>query len=358
MEFATFINWERRSRDTIDVKKIYIDMADDLVAGVLLSQLVYWYLPSKAGKSKISILRDGKEWIAKQRHDWWYECRISPKQVDRAIKLLVEKGIVETELFKFNNIPTKHIRIVKDVFLTKWESLISTDRENPFLPKGENGLSPKGENHDFTQRAKSITKTTEKTKPENTSKENQSSSISVDSARDEPTSSEPTPQKDDDDLTSTSPDTKISQEQINKHMPAKSADPPPPPPLPSDQPDGPLYDILAIWKTVKATPNVAEDVDLIYDDMVKYNAPIVKKMLRHIEKTKGGAKVYTWNYVHKALVDAYPEHKPAESAPVVDVDTQIERAAQQSASEQQRRNAEFLKYANNAPDELPKAAGE
>ena len=40
-----FLEWERRSRDTIDVKRCYVDVAGGLVAGVLLSQVVYWFLP-------------------------------------------------------------------------------------------------------------------------------------------------------------------------------------------------------------------------------------------------------------------------------------------------------------------------
>lgn len=162
-DFDAFLNWERTSRDTIDVKKIYIDMVDDLIAGVMLSQIVYWYLPSHEGNTKIRIIKGGKEWIAKSRHEWWDECRISPKQVDRALRLLVKAGIIETKLYKFNNTPTKHIRIIKEQFLTLWQNLISTKRENPFFPKGQNPISPKGEIQDLPQKAKSLTENTETT---------------------------------------------------------------------------------------------------------------------------------------------------------------------------------------------------
>ena len=42
-----FIAWEQVSRDTIDVKRCYVDIAGDLVAGILLSQIVYWHLPGE-----------------------------------------------------------------------------------------------------------------------------------------------------------------------------------------------------------------------------------------------------------------------------------------------------------------------
>jgi len=66
-EWSNFLLWETASRDTVDFKTIYVDMADDLVAGLLLSQIVYWYLPSKEGRSKLRVFKDGYYWIAKTR---------------------------------------------------------------------------------------------------------------------------------------------------------------------------------------------------------------------------------------------------------------------------------------------------
>ena len=93
-----FLQWERRSRDTIDVKRCHIDAADDPVAGVLLSQIVFWFLPGRNG-SKLRIEHQGRPWLAKARADWHDECRISPKQFDRAIKILRSRGLVETRVF-------------------------------------------------------------------------------------------------------------------------------------------------------------------------------------------------------------------------------------------------------------------
>ncbi|MBO8161365.1 MAG: hypothetical protein H0Z24_06975 [Thermosipho sp. (in: Bacteria)] len=114
-----FLIWEKLSRDTIDVKRIYIDIADDLVAGILLSQIVFWYLPKKNGDKKVQVEKEGRMWIAKGRDDWYEECRISPKQFDRASKILKEKGLIEKKLFKFNNIPTIHISLNFDVLIEK-----------------------------------------------------------------------------------------------------------------------------------------------------------------------------------------------------------------------------------------------
>lgn len=104
-----FLRWERRSNDTIDVKRCYIDISGDLVAGILLSQIIYWYLPSKSGNSKLKVMRKGEFCLAKNRTDWWEECRISAKQYDRAIQILKDKNLVSVENGMFDAKRTPHI---------------------------------------------------------------------------------------------------------------------------------------------------------------------------------------------------------------------------------------------------------
>ena len=116
-----FWGWEKTSLDTIDFKKIYADIAEDVVAGLLLSQIIYWNLPEKNNpeKSKLRVRRGGKWHLVKSREDWWEECRISPRQVDRCLKILKDKKIVETEVHKFGELhtPTTFIHLKMDVFL-------------------------------------------------------------------------------------------------------------------------------------------------------------------------------------------------------------------------------------------------
>jgi len=112
-----FIAWEQVSRDTIDVKRCYVDIAGDLVAGILLSQIVYWHLPDKDGNDKLKVVKDGEKWLAKGREEWWEECRITPKQFDRACTLLESLGLIATDLKRFNGSPVKHVRICWEAFL-------------------------------------------------------------------------------------------------------------------------------------------------------------------------------------------------------------------------------------------------
>jgi hypothetical protein len=109
--YRPFVAWEKSCNDCIDVKRIYIDVAEDLVAGILLAQIIYWFLPGKDGCPRIQVKKNDKSWLAKSRQDWFKECRISSKQYDRAIKRLIAKGIVEVELHKFGGVPIHHISV-------------------------------------------------------------------------------------------------------------------------------------------------------------------------------------------------------------------------------------------------------
>ena len=83
------------------VHHAYVDIAEDLIAGALLGQVLYWFGAGKDGRTRARIVKDGHYWIAKARSDWWAEIRISPKQYDRAAKILKEKGFIEVKTFKF-----------------------------------------------------------------------------------------------------------------------------------------------------------------------------------------------------------------------------------------------------------------
>lgn len=172
--WANFLSWEQASRDTIDFKTIYVDMADDLIAGLLLSQIVYWYLPSKKGGSKLRVFKDGYYWIAKARHEWWDEIRVKPRQIDRAITKLEEKGIIVSHVYRFNNAPTTHIRIDKEGFLAAWDNALVRFHEkvkseapaDPFSPNRQFDFTdPSPGFHetvksDYTESVQSITETT------------------------------------------------------------------------------------------------------------------------------------------------------------------------------------------------------
>lgn len=96
----------------------YIDIAGDLATGALLSQILYLF-----PRNNTPIFKEGEIWLVKKREDWWGEIRISPEQYDRSIKILEDLGFVEVKTFKFNGVPTKHIRPLYDNIIAaieKW----------------------------------------------------------------------------------------------------------------------------------------------------------------------------------------------------------------------------------------------
>jgi len=129
-DFRAFLSWEKTCRDTVDFKRIYVDMAGDLIAGLMLSQLVYWcLLPDAKGKSRLRVFRDGHMWAAKSRSAWWDEIRLSPKQADRAIRILVNRGLVVRMNSLFNGKRTTHLRINWHAFRDAWLNRVSAPEQ-------------------------------------------------------------------------------------------------------------------------------------------------------------------------------------------------------------------------------------
>ena len=154
--FRDFLLWERTTRDTIDFKKVYVDVADDLIAGLMLSQIIYWHLPTKDGNSKMKVKKDGYTWIAKAHADWYDEIRVTEWQAPRALKILEERGIIEKKLYKFDGSPTIHIRIIEDKFLELLSKLV-----NDLIPiEGKTRIQS-------SERLDSLTETTAETTIEN-----------------------------------------------------------------------------------------------------------------------------------------------------------------------------------------------
>lgn len=169
--FNEFLAWERHTRDTIDFKKAYVDVAGDVLAGLVLSEIVYWHLPNNQGKSKLRVVRNDKTWIACTRYEWWDRTRLTPRQIDRLLKVLVDRGIIEKDRFRFEGSPTVHVHLKQEAFVSAVEHVIQNPLKNPFLPNGENaadltkpldGNNANGEIQ-LTASVKSLTETTTET---------------------------------------------------------------------------------------------------------------------------------------------------------------------------------------------------
>ena len=141
------LHFEQSAEDVIGVRRAYIDMCGgDINTALLLSQIRYWHMPNKStGKSKLRIEKEGVLWIAKKREDWWDEIRLTSKQVDRSIKLLVDLSFIEKKIFKFDGNPTIHVRALLSE-IHQMEISIYTGTVNPILPSGVKTILPPGVN--------------------------------------------------------------------------------------------------------------------------------------------------------------------------------------------------------------------
>lgn len=110
------------SERSVSVKLIWIDMAGDLAAGVLLSQIAYWHGFSGADDhSRLTVNRDGERWLVKGYGDWHDETRLSEKQARRGMDQLRSRDLVVTENHKWAGAPTLHIRLNMET-IERWLS--------------------------------------------------------------------------------------------------------------------------------------------------------------------------------------------------------------------------------------------
>jgi hypothetical protein len=180
----TFLRWEISTRDTIDVKKIYIDVAGDLIAGIVLSQIVYWHLPARDGHTKMRVVRNNLEWLAKSRDEWWSECRVKGKRLDRALGLL--DNIIEKKVFKFNGDPTLHVRLKWPEFLAAWQTELqrieTAEGKNEIAKKGRTKF-PKAEFPNSRSAKNEIPKSGTSSQSKNTSKNTSKTTTTLGAAR-------------------------------------------------------------------------------------------------------------------------------------------------------------------------------
>lgn len=159
--YVTFHTWETESSDSLLFRRIYADIAGDVTGGILLSQIVFWFLPGKDGRPRARVFKLGRYWLAKRRGDWFGECRISAKQYDRAIRKLIFIGIIDVEVMRFSGTPIPHISVNWTVLAEKIQRIEAaksqTDESGKSTnPKGESPPEPTDQ-VDLTTKAKSLT---------------------------------------------------------------------------------------------------------------------------------------------------------------------------------------------------------
>jgi hypothetical protein len=141
ISFHDFLAWEAVATDAFLVRGAYVDIAGSFKSGALLGRIVYYYLPSKKSGSsnKLRVERKGVLWIAKTREQWQDEIHLTGKELDRALKQLIDKDIVAKKTFHFAGKPTLHVRLNIDTFLGMLQERLEEHRSDAaaIFPKGE-----------------------------------------------------------------------------------------------------------------------------------------------------------------------------------------------------------------------------
>ena len=110
---------DRFSRDIITVQLMFVDAVGDRIAGDVLSEIWFWHLPNpQTGKSKLRVEKNGHLWLVRGRDDWWTSRRLTAKQVDRALHILIKAKVIEKTLVKFNGAPTVAVRLLETNLIT------------------------------------------------------------------------------------------------------------------------------------------------------------------------------------------------------------------------------------------------
>lgn len=87
----------------------FADLTGSLHAGVLLSQVFYWF-----SNNRLRVRRKGRLWLAKTREELAGECGLSLDQYKRAIRKLKDAGLVVVEGHRFNGLRVSYLWIDRD----------------------------------------------------------------------------------------------------------------------------------------------------------------------------------------------------------------------------------------------------
>lgn len=144
------------TREGVWLRLALVDLAGDLLAGILLSQIVYW-------TPRATVDKDGHWWIVKAYSDWWDEVRLTEKQARRALGLLAEAGLVETHVWKWNGTPKVHVRLDVEameeaMFRLAPQGTSTCPPRQDVPPSGADGRAPQGKTSS-TQRPRPETTT-------------------------------------------------------------------------------------------------------------------------------------------------------------------------------------------------------
>ena len=99
----------------------FVRMTPSTEAAITLAQICYWLGDNGEGKARCGILKKGDWWLATTHAELAQQTGLAERSVRSAIDRLACQGLIVKEIFRFNCLPTTHIRFDLDVFRQKWD---------------------------------------------------------------------------------------------------------------------------------------------------------------------------------------------------------------------------------------------
>ena len=144
MNFEELLLIRKSQRKGVFLEMALIDLCGgNILAGLMLSQILYWHEPNEHGQSKLRVCKNGKYWLAKKHTSWQEECRLTENQSRDALELLKKLGFIQTMVARFDGNPTTHIALVKDKFTAEYLSQCASLAQNQLCCSTE----PNGPQH-------------------------------------------------------------------------------------------------------------------------------------------------------------------------------------------------------------------
>lgn len=113
-----FIEEEIGQKNLIAFPREFINYTGNLDSAIFLSQLLYW--------SDRAVRFDGA--VYKKYEDWHKEIGLSEYEIKRSVRVLREKGILETKLKKAHNAPTLHYYLDSKKFESSFQEFLRNQK--------------------------------------------------------------------------------------------------------------------------------------------------------------------------------------------------------------------------------------
>ncbi len=120
IRFQPELIWESFTTQRVLVYGNLVRMTPSTEAAITLAQICYLLGDNGEGKARCGILKKGDWWLATTHAKLAQQTGLAERSVRSAIDRLAYQGLIAKKAFRFNCLPTTHVRFDLDVFRQEW----------------------------------------------------------------------------------------------------------------------------------------------------------------------------------------------------------------------------------------------